>query len=181
MKNLIAAGQKNWVASFGIYAIVLLAVVRLLVYPLHGAVQDRKAGLEEQRARNAVKTRLIEQAGQAQAAGGPAEAARMRSAVHPQGTPVSAIQVDVLSRIKELAEGRGLSVTGFEMPEAAAGKALTEVPVVVKLKGGAQPLLELLRSIKKEDKTLLVQALEVSAAGQDLTASLTLKALRSER
>jgi Tfp pilus assembly protein PilO len=180
MKGLTMPGSGNWVATIGVYVIIILALVRFLVYPLHAAVADRRAALDDQRERNGIRTRMIEQLRQGPRTDVTQDAVRMRSALYPREASISKVQTDVVTMIRELSEGKGMALTGFEMPEAVMGKKITEVPVVVRLKGRAQSLLDLLKAVSTQDKVMLIRAMEVSANGPELTVSLTMRVLRLE-
>jgi Type II secretion system (T2SS), protein M subtype b len=178
LKGLTMQGSKGWVADIGIYIIIILAVARFVIYPLHGAIKDRRAAFNDQSETNGIKTRMLEQARQTPRGGVSQETGRMRSALYPREVAISTIQTNILMQLSALSEGQGMSVMGFEMPEAAPGKKIMEVPVVIRLKGRADSFLEVLKVIRKQEKVLIIKAMEVSATGQDMTFSLTIKALQ---
>lgn len=178
MKGLTALGSRSWVATIGVYIIILLALTRFLIYPLHAAVKDRRAALDDQRERNSIRTRILEQVRQGPQKDSLHDSGRMHSALYPRGASIAKVQSDVVTMIRELSEGNGMSLTGFEMPEAVPGKKITEIPIVVRLKGRAESFLAVLKYISKEEKIMMIKAMEVAAAGPDLTVSLTIKVLR---
>ena len=70
----------------------------------------------------------------------------------------------------------------FEILEPAAGKNISEIPVLLRLQGKIIDFIDILKSIEKADKTLSVKSLEINrAAGQDLRYFLTVTAFRVER
>ena len=179
MKGLTAWTSKSWVATIGVYVILILALVRFLIYPLHAAVKDRRAALDDQRERNGIRARILEQLWQSPQKDTAQDAGRIRAALYTRDVSVSKVQADVVTMVRDLAAGKGMSLTGFEMPEAVTGKKITEIPVVVRLKGRAESFLDVLRTIGKQEK-MMVKAMEVSANGPDLAVSLTMRALRLE-
>lgn len=180
MKGFTLQEGKKWVASFGVYVIIILALLRLVIFPLHAAVTDRRAELEDQRQRNIIKTKVLEQVRQSQKENSLPQAGMRTSAPYPREMPISKIQADVVTTIKELSESKGLMMTGFEMPETAIGKKISEVPVVARLKGRAEPLLDVLKMIRNREKPLMIKAMDVSTDGPELTVSLTIKVFRLE-
>ena len=67
------------------------------------------------------------------------------------------------------------------MMETAAGKGVSEVPILVRLRGGPGPFIETLETIEKGEKLLSVRSMEMTRSGQDQTFSLTISAYRLER
>jgi Tfp pilus assembly protein PilO len=178
VKSLMLQGNNSLMATAGVYVIVILAVTRFLIYPFHASLDNRRSALNDQRGRNHLKTRLLEKARQGQCEDGSQDALRMLTALYPREAPISKIQTDVLAMVSEWSESRGITVTGFEMLESISGKKIMEVPVIVRLKGRAEPLLDLLKMIRKHEKILMIRGMEISSTGQELTVSLTMKALR---
>ena len=179
MKRLALIRGRGWVTSVGIYVIIVLALLRFLVYPLRAAVKDRESALADQYDTYALKSRMLEKTyhdheGEKTSR----DLERLRFSLYARSEQTSKIQAEVLASLSALSEAKGMTVTGFEMPEALAGKKITEVPVVIRLKGRAEAFVELLKTLEKQEKILLVRAVEASATGQDMTISLTVKALR---
>ncbi|HVO67142.1 MAG TPA: hypothetical protein VMT12_11710 [Syntrophales bacterium] len=180
MKGLFAIDSNNWVKTIGVYIILILALLRFLIYPLHAAVNDRRAHLALQQETYMLKARILEQAQQAQSAGVTQDLDKARTALYPREARVSDIQSEMLATILKYSEDKGLTVLGFEMPEAAIGKKISEVPVVLRLAGSARSFVELLKSMKENKKTLAVKAMEISVSGQGMTFSMTVSAFRME-
>lgn len=182
MKELFANGSDNWVKTIGVYIILILALLRFLIYPLHAAVKDRRAVFAGQQETYVLKTRLLQQIRhqQLQGAEWAKDTDKLRSTLYPREARISEIQADMLMTVSKYSEGKGLNVLGFEMPEAVIGKKITEVPVVLRLTGSAGSFVELLKDVQKNKKTLAVKAMDLSANGQSMTFSLTVSAFRME-
>jgi len=173
-------GGDHWVKTTGVYVILILAVLRFLVYPLHSAVKDRKALLVSRQEAYALKTRLLEQAKHARDEENVRNTEKIRSGLYPKETRISDIQADVLAFLSQRSEGKGLTVSGFEMPDVVVGKGVSEIPVILKLAGGSKAFVELLKGIRENNKTLVVKAMEISAGSQNTTFLMTVSAFRTE-
>lgn len=180
MKAVVPGIGKSWAGSAGLYIIILLVLLRFLVYPLHSAVRDRSAALADQRESYGMKMRLLQQAELANTGGAAQDSAAIKSAVYPRGTSITEIQAGLVEGVSKSAESRGLTVTGFEMPEAPAGKGITEVPVVLRLKGPARPFIDLLESIQAGKKIIAARTMEITVSGQEMNFTLALRAFRME-
>jgi len=172
--------QKD-IKTIGIYIILILALVRFFIYPLHAAVEGKKLMLGEQYESYRAKYRLLER----QKENGGRRTAVERTALFPylydRKVSRSYMQTDILERLVKLAEKKGMTVVNFEMLEAMAEKEISEVPVLARLKGRPKAFVELLEAMETGEKALNVKSLEISRSGQDLIFSLTLSAFRTEK
>jgi hypothetical protein len=66
------------------------------------------------------------------------------------------------------------------MLEPIAGKGLSEIPIMVRLKGMPGPFIEILETIEKGEKTLSIRSMEITKSGQDQLLILTISAFRVE-
>ena len=177
MKMLSSEEGKNRAKLIGIYAVVLLAVLRLVIFPLHSSIKDKQSALEEQEKGNRLKTRLLEKSMQL-----PEEpdVGKMLTILYSREVSIPEIQTEMLKQLSELAESKGMSITGLETPEVRPGKQLTEIPVVIRLKGRAEALLEFLKTVRTNKKALLFKSMDISSMDNILVISLNLRALRLE-
>jgi Tfp pilus assembly protein PilO len=180
MKDLIANGSNNWVKTIGVYIIIILALLRFLIYPLHAAIKDRRAIFADQQETYLLKSRLLQQARQTRDAGDVKEPDKVRSTLYPRDARFSDIQAEMLTAIAKSAEKNGLNVLGFEMPEVAGSEKISEVPVVIRLSGDAESFIKLLKSIQGNKKTLQVKAMDISVSGEGMTFLVTVNAFRME-
>ena len=180
MKELIAKGSDNWVKTIGVYIIIVLALLRFLIYPLHAAIKDRRAIFADQQETYLLKSRLLLQARQTRDAGDMKDRDKVRFALYPRDARVSDIQTEMLATITKYAEKNGLNVLGFEMPEVAGSEKISEVPVVIRLSGNAESFVELLKSIQENKKILAVKAMDISVNGEGMTFLVTVNAFRME-
>ena len=175
-------GRQKRVRVVGIYIILILALLRFLVYPLHGAVATQKVVFAEQREAYQIRSNLL-----ARQSAGPERAKPVadQSAVHAylyeKEKSISSIQVDVLGAIIAYAQEKGLTVLNFELLDAVPRKSFSEVPVLVRLSGKPDGLMEMLRMVGSQKRALNVKSAEILRSGEGLTLMLTLSAFRMER
>ena len=180
MKELIADSSNNWVKTIGVYIIVILALLRFLIYPLHAAIKDRRAIFADQQETYLLKSRLLQQARQTRDAEDVKDPDKMRSALYPRDMRISDIQTETLASLVKYAEKNGLNVLGFEMPEVAGSEKISEVPVVIRLSGNAESFIKLLKSIQGNKKILQVKVMDISVSGEGMTFLVTVNAFRME-
>jgi len=168
----------------GIYIIIILALLRFLLFPLHGSIQEKKIVLGEQQETYSLKYQVFERQRENQGKKTGTETGGEMDAILPQlydkGTSNSYIYSEVLEQITKFAEEKGLVVFNLEMLEPVAGKYMNELPVVVRLKGQPGPFIETLDAIKKSEKLLSIRSMEITKTGQDQFFSLTISAFRVE-
>jgi len=180
MKELIAKSGNNWVKTIGVYIIIILALLRFLIYPLHAVVKDRRAIFADQQETYLLKSRLLQQARQTRDAGDVKDPNKVRSSLYPRSAHFSDIQTEMLTAIAKYAEKNGLNVLGFEMPEVASSEKISEVPVVIRLSGNTESFVKLLKSIQENNKILAVKAMDISVSGEGMTFLVTVNAFRME-
>jgi len=168
----------------GIYVIIILALLRFLIFPLHGTIQEKKVVLGEQQETYSLKYQVFERQRESQREKTGIETGVEKDALLPQlydkGTSNSYIYSEVLEQVTKLAEKKGLAVFSLEMLEPVAGKNISELPMVVRLKGQPGPFIETLDAIKKSEKLLSIRSMEITKTGQDQFFSLTISAFRVE-
>ena len=173
--------ERLQIRVIGIYIIVILILLRFLVYPLPAAIQEKKTLLvdlyETYRLKSQVQER--QKADQGQKPSSDKDPLLLR--LYDKGIPYSNIQSDIIEQIIKTAGEKGLTVINFEILEPGVGKDVSELPVVVRMKGAPGPLIEILETIEKSEKVLSVRSMEIAKSGQDQTFSLTLSAFRLER
>ena len=168
----------------GIYVIIILAVLRFLLFPLQGTIQEKKVVLGEQQETYNLKYQVFERQRESQREKTGMETGVEKGALLPhlydKGTPNSYIYSEVLELVTKLAEKKGLTVVNFETLEPVAGKNISEVPILVRLRGQPGPFIETLDTLKKSGKVLSIRSMEIAKTGQDQFFSLTISAFRVE-
>jgi len=161
----------------GLYILVILALLRFLIFPLHGAVEKKKILLSEQLETYRLKYQIQERQRGNQGPNLIVEKSVLFPSLYDKGNSYSFIQSDVM----KLAEKTGLTVQNFEMLVPSAGKGISEVPVLIRLKGQPGGFIEILKAIEMGKKILTIKSMEINRTDPDFTFSLTLSAFRVER
>jgi Tfp pilus assembly protein PilO len=168
----------------GIYVIIILALLRFLLFPLHGSIQEKKIVLGEQQETYSLKYQVFERQRENQREKRGMETGVERDDLLPQlydkGTSNSYIYSEVLEQVTKFAEKRGLIVVNFEMLEPVAGKNISEIPILVRLRGQPGPFIEVLDTIKNGEKLLNIRSMEITKTGRDQFFSLTISVFRVE-
>lgn len=172
--------KKTNIRVIGIYIIIILALLRFLVYPLQASLQEKKVLLGERYESYRLKYQVQERQQRDQGEKTIGEKEVFLLHFYEKGFHYSYIQSDILERIIKLAEKKGMTVLNFEMLEPVAGKGISEVPILVRLKGPSGALIETLESIEKSEKMLSIRSMEITRSGQDHAYSLTISAFRIE-
>lgn len=171
--------QKN-IRVISLYIVVILALIRFLIYPLHGAIAGKKVILSGLGETFKLKSRMIRQQDTI-GVGQSVDKEFISPYVYQKGVGYSYIQADILERVTKLAEARGLTVLNFEMPVTTPGKNISEVPVIVRLQGPQSSFVEIMEMIAKNGKLLIIKSTEINKIGLNFQYSLSLSAFRMER
>lgn len=165
----------------GIYIVVILILLRFLIYPLQAAVQEKKTLLRDLSETYQIKSQVQERQKRDQGEKTLLGKDALLPYLYDKGTLYSNIQSEIIEQIIKIAREKGSTVINFEMLEPGVGKGVSEVPVLVRLKGSPGPLLETLETIEKAEKVLSIRSMEVARSGQEGVVTLTLSAFRLEK
>ena len=169
------------IKKIGIYLIIILALLRFLIYPLHASLQEKKVLLGEWYESYRLKSRVFEKQREDQGEKGIIERSALLPHLYDKGVSYSNIQVEVLEQLKKLAEKNGLTILNFEILEPIVGKGISELTILIRLKGQPGPFIEILKAIEKGEKALSVRSMEISRSDPDLNFSLTISSFRLEK
>jgi len=178
MKGLFGDNIHPWIKNFGVFIILILAVLRLIIYPLHKALKDKEAILADQQQTFLMRSRLLEQLHQMEKNNVSEELKQARLALYPREERLPEIQADMLTVLSSIAAKEGVTVSGFETPETAAADKINEVTVVLRFSGNAHACVEMLKSIQTYKKTFLVKTMEISSGAQEINCVMTVSAFR---
>lgn len=172
--------KKINIRVLGIYLIILLALIRFVIYPLHESLQEKKILLNEWNKSYKVKSQVFERLKGSQELKNVVEKSELFPQLFDKGVSNSYIQSHILEWIIKMAEKKGLTVVNFEMLEPVVGKSISEVSILIRLKGMPDQVIEILEAIEKDERVLSIRSMEISRSGQDQVFSLTLSAFRIE-
>jgi len=168
------------IKRIGIYFIIILALIRFLIYPLHASLREKKVLLEEWYENYRIKSQVFERQREGQGIKINVEKSVLFPHLFDKGVSNAYVQSDVLEWVTNIAEKKGFTLVNFEMLEPIAGKVVSEVPIVVRLKGMPGPFIEILEAIEKGGRVLSIRSMEITKSGQDQVYSLTISAFRVE-
>jgi Tfp pilus assembly protein PilO len=168
--------------TVGIYLIIILAIMKFVLVPINNSLNAKKTVLNEYldtyRTRSLIIQKYIstpetEKTGE--------EKERFLKLINPKDSPIPVIQSKTLSSVIEKAEKNGLTVLNFELPDAATGKNITEVPLLVRLKGTPKALTDLLKDVRKMASLTEIKGLQIEKSGDEFLFTITLTTYRVER
>jgi hypothetical protein len=168
----------------GFYVLAALIIARVVITPLQHSLQDKKALLKEYE--DTYKMRMLSfERYKAQ------EQERNKKTTTVEGTfleslygkdiPYIVLQSDVIQNISGLAQKQGVTLLSFNFSEPTPLKMVSEVPIVVQLKGEQKGIVALLREMEKENKKLVVRRFEDAKNGPDFLCTMTVSAFRLEK
>ena len=173
--------NKEKLKIFGFYVLAALLLVRLVIVPYQHTIKEKKDLLKEYREAYGVKAAAYERFKEEENAKGPkkneTEDALVKSA-YGKDTPFISIQSGMVRAISGRAEKEGLTVVNFEFPDPTPLKHISEVPVIIRLKGEQKGMVALLKEMEREEKKLLVKRFEDGKSGKDFNYNLTVYAYR---
>ncbi|MFA5284170.1 MAG: type 4a pilus biogenesis protein PilO [Smithellaceae bacterium] len=176
--------KQKGIRIIGIYLILALTVVRLLVYPLRGAVSRQKAVFAELSDAYQLKQKLL-----ARHIAEPQEKNKtfidkktINSYLYEKEKSLSYIQAEVLELLITQAQNKGLTILNFELPEVDVDKELSEAPVLIRVSGKPRPLIDLIGMIQEQKRVLNLKNIEFTRLNDEMmNLSITLSAFRLEQ
>jgi hypothetical protein len=170
------------VAAF--YLLCIAVAVNFVALPLANTVKKKKeilnTSIETYKTRTRLADRLERDSRAKEARSVQEKDSLLSSAYLGKTAPYMAIQIEILEAITQSAEKNGLTVANFEFPEVPVAKDLSEVPVLVRLKGSPKALIGVLKDMEQSKKALLFKRFETGKSGQEYTFTLSVAALRIE-
>lgn len=168
----------------GFYVLAVLMLVRFVIVPHQQALKEKKVLLKEYeetyRMRAVALERFREEERARSERNNTAESSLLRS-VFLKTELYSSLQAELVREISSLAEKQGMTVLNFEFPDPLLFKTISEVPVVIRLKGEQKGVVALLRDMEKADGKYIVKRFENARSGQDALCSITVSAFRREK
>jgi|GEM_PF-436642 len=168
----------------GFYVLAALLLIRLVIVPYQHTIEEKKDLLKEYSETYVVKAAAYERFKAEENAKkqkkNETENALLKSA-YGKDTPFISIQSEMVRAITGRAEKEGLTVVNFEFPDPTPLKHISEVPVIIRLKGEQKGMVALLKEMEREEKKkFLVKRFEDGKSGHDFYFNLTVYAYRIE-
>ena len=167
--------------AVGPYLLALPIIIRFLIMPLQSTVEQKKMLLAERQELYATEQSLLERRLKQGAEPSPKwDDQALARLSYPKDAPDPVIQADLVRRLIESAEKKGLTVLNFEFPDVARDKEVSEIGVILRFKGQPRGLVDLLKEIEEFPKPLSIKSVESSKSGVDFTVVLSIVAFRVE-
>ena len=167
--------------AVGPYLLALLIIIRFLIMPLQSTAEQKKLLLAERQELYATEQSLVERRLKQGAERSPKwDDEALAQLTYPKDAPDPVVQADLVRRLIESAEKKGLTVLNFEFPDVARGKEVSEIGVILRFKGQPRGLVDLLKEIEEFPKPLSIKSVESSKSGADFTVVLSIVAFRVE-
>jgi len=173
--------KKINIRVIGIYLIILLSLIRFLIYPLHESLQEKRVLLDERKEAYRLKLQVLEKQMKSQKEERVVDKKDLLPYLYDQGIPSSYIQSDLLEKVTKVAENKGLTILSFEMLEPVVRKNLSEIFMLIRMRGTPKSFIETLEFIEKSERMLSIRSMEIIRGTTDHQFSLTLSAFRLER
>ncbi|MGD0281199.1 MAG: GspMb/PilO family protein [Dissulfurispiraceae bacterium] len=169
----------------GFYVLAALIIARVVITPLQHSLRDKKALLKEYEDTYKMRMFSVEkykaQENEKNKERSPVDEAFLKS-LYGADVIYTALQSDVVEKISALAEKQGLTITTFEFSEPTSLKAISEVPVVIRLNGPQKGILALLREMEKDNMKLVIRRFEDTKNGPyTAQCSMNISAFRLEK
>ncbi len=167
--------------AIGPYLLVLLITIRFLIMPLNSAAKQKKLLLAERQELYATEQSLLQRRLNQEAVRSPKwDDETLARLFYPKDALDPVIQAELVKRVIEAAEKKGLTVLNFEFPDVARDKEVSEIGVILRFKGQPRGLVDLLKEIEDFPKPVSIKSVESSKSGADFTIVLSIAAFRIE-
>lgn len=161
------SAQKNMaMRKIGLYVVIVLAVLRFVVAPLHDSVENKKTLLKETTASLASAKQLLKTYTAAGGESDPAIQEQLSTLIYPADSNKTALQTDLINEINAMAHANHLAALGFGLGESGETAGLKDFSVIVRLQGGLKPAITLFRELQGKKPLIRLRELEIADAGQ---------------
>ncbi|MCC6347883.1 MAG: hypothetical protein IT388_11900 [Nitrospirales bacterium] len=168
----------------GFYVLAVLILVRFVIVPYRHALEEKRTLLGEYTETYRMRAASLERFREGEKAkserNSAAETSLLKS-VFPRTEPYASLQAELVREITTQAEKEELTVLNFEFPDPVLFKTISEVTVVIRLKGEQKGVVALLREMEKADGKYIMKRFENARSGQDTLCSMTVSAFRREK
>ena len=167
--------------KIGIYLIIALVILNFVIKPLNSKIKQNKEMLSELKQAYLLKKELYEKKLYlSQTPQQVISEPKSLFLLYSKDESYDLIRTKVLKWLMKKAEEKGLTITNFEIPEVKKGKEITEINVLLRLKGKIKPFLEYLKMVESYDKLILIKNLELYPSVQEFNIAITFSFFRRE-
>ncbi|MEO5355982.1 MAG: GspMb/PilO family protein [Nitrospirae bacterium YQR-1] len=158
--------SKERMRKIGFFVIVLLTIARFGLFPLRSEVERKKSVIEDYRVTYASKMELLQRYSSVDMNDYPEVNQELSTLVFPKESNKTSVQTDVLKFITTTAESKHLNVSNFQMVEGSEGPVVTEVSVMVKVKGKPKQIIGFLREIQTHKPLVRIKNTEINQGSE---------------
>jgi hypothetical protein len=173
--------KNEWIKITGVYILSILLILKLAIVPLYNSVKSKKAVLNEYKETYKMRVLALERYKSEKKDIQPDTGGAALKAVYPKDANYTDIQSEILNKIIGAAEKKGMTVLTFELPDIVLAKKLSEVQVLIRIKGTLRMFNDLLKEMDGWDKTIKFKQFETARSGQDFVFTMLLSVFRIEK
>ncbi|MBI4691169.1 MAG: hypothetical protein HY754_13040 [Nitrospirae bacterium] len=163
------------------YILGILLISKLAVMPLYNSVKGKKAALNEYKETYKMRVHTLERYKSGKKDTQPNTQGTIVKAVYPKDVNYPSIQSEILNKIISTAEKKGMTVLMFELPDIVQSKKVSEVQVLIRLKGTLRMFNDLIKEMDGWDKAIKFKQFDTSRSGQDFIFTTLLSVFRAEK
>lgn len=144
----------------GLYTIALLITIKFIYIPTNNLIKTYKETFEEKTQNYKLKedsyNRLLKQL---------SEKKKKKSDVfldkiYREDIPEAFIQTNLLEYTQKIVKQTSLEMVTFELPPSAEGEYLTEISILLRLKGSPKDIFSFIEKCRNFDKIIVVKSFE---------------------
>jgi hypothetical protein len=173
--------NREGIKIISIYILSMLLILKLAVVPLYNSVKGKKVVLNEYKETYKMRVLALERYKSGEKDIQPDTDAMVLKTVYPKDTNHPSIQSEIVSKTIDTAEKKGMTVLSYELPDIVLSKKLSEVQVLIRIKGTLKMFNDLLRDMEGWDKTIKFKQFETSRGGQDFVFTMLFSVFRIEK
>lgn len=161
---------------FLILTILGLAFIKFVILPYESKIKEKKEVYAELVNAYIQKKEVYEKMKKLQLQK-PEETPKEESFIFPKNSDPQEIQLLFSKELKEIAENQKLELLNFELPEPSSGKTITEIPVIIRVKGKPKDIISYLEELQKAliKKKKVFKVSEAVLSGDRANVNLTLR------
>jgi len=173
--------NREGIKIISIYILSILLISKLAVVPLYNSVKSKKAVLNEYKETYKMRVLALERYKSEKKDIQTDTKGKALKVVYPKDVKYPAIQSEVLNKIIGTAEKKGMTVLSFELPDIVLSKQVSEVQVLIRIKGTLRMFNGVIKDMDGWDKTIKFKQFETSRSGQDFIFTMLLSVFRIEK
>ncbi|QWR76267.1 type 4a pilus biogenesis protein PilO [Candidatus Magnetomonas plexicatena] len=165
-QNIKQAGMsKERMRKIGFFLVALLTLVRFGIVPLTTDVGKKKSVIEDYKVTYASKMELLKRYMSIDMNDYPEVNQELSQLVFPKESNKTSVQTDIIKFMTKTAEDNHLNMQNFQMVEGSEGPVITEVTVIIKLRGKSREIMEFLKEVQNHKPLIRIKNIEINQSG----------------